>query len=169
MTGLDDSKQYNIALFAADNVKSNGGQISFADAEKNTDGATGDDVADQGTVHATITSVNNGSVSNPATPVNGVIKFTVNSDQVDDVIPVLWLNKTGGDAGLDLNADNTPSESFGATPLITPFPLVRSETYCKRHPTPHHGQRGSPDVLATASARGHGWLLGAWLRPTRQT
>ncbi|MGN6128740.1 MAG: fibronectin type III domain-containing protein [Nocardioidaceae bacterium] len=55
-------------------------------------------------------------------PVNGTVKFTINSAAPDDVVPVIWLDSTTGKTGLDLNADNTPSEKFavGGETVYTP-------------------------------------------------
>ncbi|MDP9821619.1 cell wall-binding repeat-containing protein [Nocardioides massiliensis] len=118
VSGLDDTRTYQIQLFDAANVIRTGQVVSFADAETNADGTTGNNVADRGTVDARITSVNNstpgvGTETTTATPVNGTIVFTVNSAQADAVTPVVFFNGAGGTAGLDLAADNTPTEEFG--------------------------------------------------------
>ena len=128
VSGLDDSKTYTVALFEAKNVDTTSGQVKFADNEDaNNDGVKeGNDVADQGSPDARITSVNNGSTisltNTTAKPVNGTVKFTINSDAPDDVVPVIWLDSTTGKTGLDLNADNTPSEKFavGGETVYTP-------------------------------------------------
>ncbi|MGN6130764.1 MAG: cell wall-binding repeat-containing protein [Nocardioidaceae bacterium] len=128
VSGLDDTKTYNLALFEAKNVDTTSGQVKFADNEDaNNDGTKeGNDVADQGSPDARITSVNNGSavsVTNTTVkPVNGTVKFTINSAAPDDVVPVVWLDSTTGKTGLDLNADNTPSEKFavGGETVYTP-------------------------------------------------
>jgi uncharacterized repeat protein (TIGR02059 family) len=125
VTGLDDTKTYNVALFPAANVTANGGQISFADTEPQTDGTKGNGVADWTATNTQIISVNNAPTGDnngvvlAVTPVNGVVKFTINATQADKVVPVVFRDTAAGGTtstgdAPSLNVKNgLPTDEFG--------------------------------------------------------
>lgn len=120
VSGLDDTKSYAIALFRAEDVTvTEGGVATFKDANVN-------DVADWTKTDAVIETVNNASLT-PAdddgivlavTPVNGVLKFTIDATKGDEVRPVIFLDADGGSndttntVDVDLDANNQPTELF---------------------------------------------------------
>ena len=120
VTGLDNTKTYDIALFLAANVTNTNGTISFkdTDATPNVADGSGD------TTVASITNVNNAAVSpagsaNNVIPVNGAITFTLDATAVGSVIPVVFLD-TGATANqLDLASTDQPSEAFGIGGALT--------------------------------------------------
>ncbi|MGN6686470.1 MAG: cell wall-binding repeat-containing protein [Actinomycetales bacterium] len=129
VSGLDDTKSYTVALFPASYVSVDaGGLVTFRDTEGTTTTSDDNGVADYAApTSARITSVNNQTVATPnvkgietATPVGGKLLFTINAIAADDVVPVVFTNVRGGtstnaatgEPGLDLNADNSPSEPF---------------------------------------------------------
>lgn len=116
VSGLSDTQTYDIRLFPTENVTvSDTGQVSFADAENNN---AGDGEADTGTVVADIEVVNGVSTGVApdehveASPSNGTITFTVDSQAQESVIPVVFL-ETENDGTLELDANNRPTENFG--------------------------------------------------------
>jgi putative cell wall-binding protein len=120
VSGLDNTKQYDIALFPGANVTNSSGIISF----KDSDGTA--NVADDfgSTAVAQITNVNNaangpgGSVNN-ATPVNGVITFIVDGTAPGTVTPVVFLDNGTTANNLDLDSNDRPTEAFGLCGPIT--------------------------------------------------
>lgn len=90
--------------------------MTFAD--NNEDGGDGDDEADTDAVLAVIEVVNGVSTgATPdehveASPSNGTLTFTIDSEDEDQVIPVVFL-ETEDDSTLELDADNAPTEAFG--------------------------------------------------------
>lgn len=123
VTGLDDTQRYDIALFNCADVTNDNGVVSFRDDE-NTDADAdleGNNVADNAnpTTAAAIENVNNGAaVVDQIVPVNGTITFTVDSEEADCVVAVLFQD-TADDDVINLNADNEPVEPFVATGELT--------------------------------------------------
>lgn len=123
LSGLDDTKTYDIFLFPAEFVTNTDGTVTFRDTEGTTVTTDDNNVADWAATAADIELVNNtaatdtnGSVLDVA-PVNGVIQFAIDSTSVDQVIPVVFQDadngSTDGAPDLDLAASNAPSEPFG--------------------------------------------------------
>ncbi len=159
ITGLDDSKTYNLALFEAGNVDTSSAQVKFKDA--NNDG-----VADQGSPNADITSTNNSALNTPApnttiSSVNGSAKFTINSSAPDDVIPVVWLDSSTGKTGLDVDSNGLPTEQFGVggetvyTPQAATSGAVTGASVLSNNETAHtfvaETTPGTPSTEATFS------------------
>ncbi len=86
------------------------GNATFADS--NTD-----DLADLTAPNAQLTVVNGATAANgtkvTVKPVNGKITFTVDGVSYESVIPVVYVDEDSPANGLDLDADNAPTEAFG--------------------------------------------------------
>lgn len=122
VSGLDNTKTYEVVLFDADDVTvDQNGVVTFNDDDENV--GAGNDQADY-TVDSAggVIEVVNGA-ANPqdpdtnrvaVSPVNGVISFSVDSTTADSIVPVVFLDAeaTGG-RQLDLGANNQPTEEFG--------------------------------------------------------
>lgn len=106
VSGLEAGKTYNVALAPAETVSNTAGTVKFSDATK-----VGQTDARIEVVNGALTD---GSDQQTATAQSdGTITFTVDSQAVDQVIPVVWQDaEATGDRALDLNADGTPSEKF---------------------------------------------------------
>jgi putative cell wall-binding protein len=117
VNGLDDTKTYTVSLFPCDNVSQNAnGVYTFQDTDGTANKADGEGTTATNSVPAAdITRVNNSGVTATdtaqATPVNGTINFTIDGAAPGCVVPVVYLNS--GSAGLDLDANNQPTEFFG--------------------------------------------------------
>jgi putative cell wall-binding protein len=127
VTGLDDTKTYNIALFAAASVSVDAsGQVVFVDAEAQADGSKGNGVADWAATDGRIVSVNNMALASAntngvvleQTPVNGVLKFTIDAAAAGKVVPVVYSDGSTGTASTSTAPalqvkDGLPTVGFG--------------------------------------------------------
>jgi len=116
VTGLDTTADYDIALFPAENVSiDDEGNVTFTSNATIADN-TGPSIE---VVNGSAQTVSGSAdeteqVNNVSPQTDGTITFAIDSDVLDEVVPVIWLDaEVAGDNMLDLNADGTPSEDFG--------------------------------------------------------
>jgi len=115
VTGLDNAKTYDLALFKAANVDSSTLTVKFLNSTN--PGGTGN-VAVQGTTSATITVINGVAVGaanlkTGVSPSGGQITFTVTDTTAgDSVVPVVYDVADGND-NLNLGTNNQPTDLFG--------------------------------------------------------
>lgn len=113
--GLTAGQQYRVTLVDPANIgQATGGDTIFAE-----DGSTG--LAAAGTVTARIVKVNGtalagGSMAQSVggiTPVSGKITFTVDGDQPEQVVPVVYTDQGGANTRLNIDDTGRPTEPFG--------------------------------------------------------
>lgn len=114
VTGVTAGQQYRVTLVDPVNIGSSGGSTTFAE-----DGSTG--LAAAGTLTARIVKVNGtalpgdqvaqsvGSIS----PVDGMITFTVDGDDPEELVPVVYTDQGGANTRLNLDSAGRPTEPFG--------------------------------------------------------
>lgn len=120
VTGLDNAVDYDLYLFPAENVQVDANGVVTFDDNDGT-GNAGNDVADYSATAGVFEVVNGASVTDnngsvvDVSPVNGAIEFSIDSQSVDQVVPVLIAADTASsdtNPDVDLNADNEPTELF---------------------------------------------------------
>jgi putative cell wall-binding protein len=117
------SSTVDVALVPCENVNvDQNGVATFTDDAENN--GAGNDQADLGSTPATITAVNGGNpdtdtgetaqYQNNVNVVNESVTFSVNSNEADCVVAVVFDDANGNNQ-LDLDANNQPTEAFAVT------------------------------------------------------
>jgi hypothetical protein len=117
------SSAVDVALVPCENVNvDQNGVATFTDEAENN--GAGNDQADLGSTPATITAVNGGNpggdtgdtaqYQNNVNVVNESVTFSVNSNEADCVVAVVFDDANGNNQ-LDLDANNQPTEAFAVT------------------------------------------------------
>jgi putative cell wall-binding protein len=147
VSGLDNATTYDLELFPAENVTvDDNGVVTFADedgarnagngyADKDVDNDDSNGT-DENDVIADIEVVNGSSQVDArerveVKPVNGQITFTVDSENADSVVPVVYADGQTTGAGadnLDLDDSNQPSEMFAVGGAKTWVPAESQTT-----------------------------------------
>ncbi len=111
--GLNQALRYSVTLLLEDHLTSSGGLVRFRDFDNDGRADTTPGPSAQ------IISVNGANVTPAQTstgiaPVGGQIDFTIDGDNPENVVPVVYADPgNGGTSALDLDSQDRPVDAFG--------------------------------------------------------